>query len=105
MAGEVRRDGVHRDETKALSGLILGMIGLLFSSLLSLMVPGLVLLAIPCIAIGLPLSLVAFNQVRKCTTASSEIPLAGMAINILAIAFIIVWIVLIVRETVSTLPR
>ena len=81
----------------AIGGMILGIIGLVFS-----IIPGFgAFVSVPCIGVGLPLSGVAFYRARK-ENASLGVPIAGLATNAVALVVTVGWIILIVVVGVST---
>lgn len=74
----------------AVSGMILGIIAVIFS-----FIPALgAFISIPCFGVGLPLSGIAFYQARK-HEASLGFPIAGLATNIVALFVTVGWFVLI----------
>ena len=79
-----------------IAGMILGIIGLVFS-----LIPiyG-VIISGPCVCVGLPLSGITFFKSRKSKTSLLGIPfgisIAGLATNIVAIIIINVWIILLI---------
>jgi hypothetical protein len=90
----------------AVVGLILGIIGVLCSTLFPLFFldyADFSLYAAPaCVGVGLPLSWVAARRARENAASSSAIPAAGLAINIVALAFIIIWVIFIVIAGFAT---
>ena len=80
--------------------MIVGIMSLLCSTFLLVVSPYLIFGAPPCTAVGLPLSWLAFRRARMYATASSDVPLAGLIINFLALGFIIVWIIYFIQQGV-----
>lgn len=82
-----------------IAGMILGIIGLVFS-----LIPFYgVIISGPCVCVGLPLSGIAFFKSRKSKTSLGipiGIPIAGLATNIVAIIVINAWIFLILASEV-----
>ena len=81
-------------------GMVLGIMSLLCSTILLVVSPYLIFGAPPCTAVGLPLSWLAFKRARKYETASSDVPLAGLIVNWVALGFIIAWTILFVQQGV-----
>ena len=75
------------------TGVSLGIFAFLFSFI---PVFGLVV-SIPCVGVGLPLSVVSFFRARKRKTPICR-PIAGLAINIVALVMTAVWVTLIVTD-------
>ena len=72
----------------AVSGMVLGIIALVFG-----FIPLFgAFIAFPCLAVGLPLSGVAFYQGRKRGIAVG-MAIAGLAMNIIAFVLITLWII------------
>ena len=73
----------------AIAGMVLGIVALVFG-----FIPLLgAFIAVPCIAVGLPLSGVSFYQAKKNNT-SLGFPITGLATNIVAFVVVILWILL-----------
>ena len=74
----------------ATAGMILGIIGLVFS-----FIPAIgAFVAIPCAGVGLPLSGISFYRARK-EDKSLSAPIAGIATGLVAVFVSIGWIILI----------
>ena len=74
----------------AVAGMILGIVALVFGFI---PIFG-AFIAFPCIAVGLPLSGVAFYQGRK-SDSGVGMAIAGIATNVVAFVVILLWIVVI----------
>ena len=70
-----------------IAGMVLGIIGVLFAFI---PVVG-AFISFPCIAVGLPLSIVGFVRNRKQGQATG-MPIAGIATNAVALVIVIVWL-------------
>ena len=70
-----------------MAGMALGIIALVFNNIFPLF--GL-FVAIPCVAVGLPLSGLAFEQARK-AQARLVVPIAGLVINLVMLSTLISW--------------
>lgn len=74
----------------AKAGMVLGIVSLLCSTLMTAVIPKLIFAAPLSAGVGLPLSWVAFRRTRMYATSSSDVPLVTLAINVVALGFIIV---------------
>ena len=51
-----------------------------------------------CVGVGLPLSWTAVRRAHQGAASSSDIPAAGLAINVVALVIVLIWSVLIAIE-------
>ena len=73
------------------AGMILGIIAIVFA-----FIPIIgAFIAIPCICVGLPLSLVSFVN-KKRVGEGIGMALAGMATNVIALVMVIAWAILLI---------
>ena len=82
----------------AVVGLILGIIGVLSSTLIILMFPLFYFASLAIVGIGLPLSWVAFRRARQSGTAPSDLSLFALVTNSVALLFMLVWTILVAME-------
>ena len=68
-----------------IAGMILGILAIIF-----VWIPVIGLIAIPMVAVGLPLSIVGFRNARRLNTGAG-MAIAGMVTNIVAVAGILLW--------------
>ena len=72
-----------------IAGMILGILAIIF-----VWIPVIGLIAIPMVAVGLPLSVVGFRNARRLNTGAG-MAIAGMVTNIVAVAGILLWMLLV----------
>lgn len=71
-----------------IAGMILGILAIVF-----VWIPFIGLIAVPMVAVGLPLSIAGFRNARRHDTGSG-MAIAGMVTNIVAMAVILLWVLL-----------
>ena len=71
-----------------IAGMILGILAIIF-----VWIPFIGLIAIPMVAIGLPLSIIGFRNARRQDTGAG-MAIAGMVTNIVAMAVILLWMLI-----------
>ena len=84
----------------AVVGFIFGILSLLCSTVLLFVIPESIIAAPLFAGIGLPLSWVALRRSRMLATGVADLSLVGLVINIVALVFIIGWIIVLYQEGV-----
>ena len=72
----------------AIAGMILGIIAVIFGLMTLLIIP--MIISIPCILVGLPLSAVAFGRAKR-EGESIGIAVTGIVLNTVAILLVVVF--------------
>lgn len=72
----------------AIAGMILGIIAVIFGLMTVLIIP--MIISIPCLLVGLPLSAVAFARAKR-QGESIGIAVAGVVLNTVAILLVVVF--------------
>ena len=81
-----------------IAGMILGILAIIF-----VWIPVIGLIAVPMVAVGLPLSIVGFRNARRNNTGAG-MAIAGMVTNIVAVAGILLWTLIFLAASSATAP-
>ena len=79
------------------AGFVLGIIGLLCTTIMPFLFPHLVIATPFCVGVGLPLSWVAFRRTRMLATGAADVPRAGLVINIVTLVLFIALSILVIQ--------
>ena len=84
----------------AVVGLLLGIISVICSTVIVVSFTEhadfVLFTSLACMGLGLPLSWIAVRQARENAASSGAVPTVGLWINVVALVFIISWVIIIV---------